>query len=118
MTVSDTNSQLLLQSPSSTLRLLVLGLFLDQNNHPRGAAAATQVVPTPVAVQLTYQRNCAEALLQLALSPLGKPALLADPSVTGSLQVVQTWLSWPACCSVLHCFEQFLGVFGGELTLL
>lgn len=62
----------------------MLGLFLDPK-HPRGSAATPPAAQTPVLVQLIYQRNCAEALLQLALSALGKAALLADPAVLPAL---------------------------------
>ena len=82
--VSDKAKQLLIDSPLVRPHL-ILGLFLDPEEHPMGNNAKA---PTPEATQEVWQRNCTEALEQLALFEPGKIALAQDAQVMEALHTV------------------------------
>ena len=82
--VCDALKQLLVDS-TFVRPHLILGLFLDPEEHPLGANAAA---PTPEATQEVWQRNCTEALEQLALFEPGKIALAQDAQVMEALHAV------------------------------
>ena len=81
--VSDRHKLLLLKAPG-IFTYLTLGLFLDPE-HPRGQNGAH---PVPVEVQAVWQRRVTETLLQLALFPSGREALLQEAAVLQSLEEV------------------------------
>ena len=81
--VSDRHKLLLLKAPG-IFTYLTLGLFLD----PEQPGGQNGLHPVPVEVQSVWQRNVTETLLQLALFPSGRDALLAEPSVLEALRAV------------------------------
>ena len=81
--MSDRHKLLLLKAPG-IFSYLTLGLFLDPE-HPRGQNGTH---PVPVEDQSVWQCNSTETLLQLALFPSGREALLAEPSVLEALRTV------------------------------
>ena len=62
---------------------VILGLF-SGSEHPRGSGPSG----LPEELRATYQRNHAEALLQLALFPSGREAIKQEPSVMKALEEV------------------------------
>ena len=84
--VSDANKGTLLKS-DRLIGTLLLGLFLDK--HPRGSnVPPTQQAADP-AVQTHLQQRSVEAFGQLALSEIGRAALLQHSAVVPALQVTR-----------------------------
>ena len=86
--VSDRNKLLLLKSPDFFTHL-ALGLFVDP--HPRGVGSEHEMkgmFHDAAEMQALYQRDYAEAVLQLALFPSGREALRQEAAVVNALEKV------------------------------
>ena len=83
--VSDRHKLLLLKSPHLWPHA-ILGLFADQQRHPRGQHAES---PVPVETQAVWQCRYAEMLQQLALFPSGREAMQKQAAVIQSLRQVR-----------------------------
>eukprot|EP01043_Picozoa_sp_COSAG02_P061294 COSAG02_NODE_8208_length_2658_cov_2.339586_1_plen_578_part_00 len=87
ISISDQHKLLLLRC-SSLWAYATLCLFVDVDNHPRGPNATPPSQPIPEEMQAIWQRDAAEALLQLALFDAGRVAMREQVEVIHALEHV------------------------------